>query len=49
MVELEIPSDFEGVAYLAFYNSDRWKQALGRELEAARFTIDWNNAMGTHA
>jgi predicted nucleotide-binding protein len=47
--ELEIPSDFEGVVYVDFDNSDGWKQALGKELQAANFTIDWNKAMGSHA
>jgi predicted nucleotide-binding protein len=44
--DLEIPSDFEGVVYVTFDNSDGWKQALGRELQAAGFTIDWSKAMG---
>lgn len=47
--ELEIPSDFEGVVYVSFDDSDGWKQDLGRELEAAGFTIDWNKAMGLGA
>jgi predicted nucleotide-binding protein len=46
--ELEIPSDFEGVVYVSFDNSDGWKQALGKELAAAGFQIDWNEAMGKH-
>jgi predicted nucleotide-binding protein len=47
--DLEIPSDFEGVVYVPFDNSDGWKQALGKELQAANFPIDWNRAMGSHA
>jgi predicted nucleotide-binding protein len=47
--DIEIPSDFEGVVYVDFDNSDGWKQGLGRELEAAGFQFDWNKAMGTHA
>jgi predicted nucleotide-binding protein len=43
--DLEIPSDFGGVVYEAFDASGGWKQALGRELEAASFKIDWNKAM----
>ena len=43
---LEVPSDFEGVVYVPFDNSDGWKQVLGRELEAADFDVDWSKAMG---
>ncbi len=43
--ELEIPSDFEGVVYVKFDDSGGWKQALGKELEAAGFEIDWGKAM----
>jgi predicted nucleotide-binding protein with TIR-like domain len=43
--ELEIPSDFGGVVYEAFDASGGWKQALGRELEAAGYSIDWNEVM----
>lgn len=46
--DVEIPSDFEGVVYVGFDNSDGWKQTLGRELEAAGFNVDWNKAMGAH-
>src|SRR5579872_1115011 len=47
--ELEIPSDFHGVLYVPFDALDGWKQALGRELEAAGFVIDWTKAMGARA
>jgi predicted nucleotide-binding protein len=40
--ELEIPSDFGGVVYEPFDSSGGWKLALGRELRAAGFEIDWN-------
>jgi predicted nucleotide-binding protein len=40
--DLEIPSDFGGVVYEAFDASRGWKLALGRELQAAGFEIDWN-------
>jgi predicted nucleotide-binding protein len=40
--ELEIPSDFGGVVYESFDALGGWKQALGRELRAAGFEIDWN-------
>lgn len=40
--ELEIPSDFGGVVYEPFDASGGWKLALGRELRATGFEIDWN-------
>ncbi len=43
--DIEIPSDFEGVVYVTFDNSDGWKQTLGNELQAASLTVDWNKAM----
>ena len=43
--ELEIPSDFGGVVYETFDAGGGWKSALGRELEAAGFYIDWNVVM----
>ncbi len=43
--DVEIPSDFEGVVYVLFDESGGWKQALGKELEAADFEIDWNKLM----
>jgi predicted nucleotide-binding protein len=42
--EVEIPSDFHGVVYEQFDASGSWKLALGRELRAAGFEIDWNKA-----
>ncbi len=42
---LEIPSDFAGVVWEPMDASNGWKQALGRELEAAGHTIDWNKVM----
>jgi Predicted nucleotide-binding protein containing TIR-like domain len=41
--DLEIPSDFGGVGYEQFDVTGGWKQALGRELEAAgtRDKRDW--------
>jgi len=43
--EVEVPSDFGGVVYTPFDDSGGWKAALGRELEAAGFAVDWNIAM----
>jgi len=42
---MEIPTDFAGVVWEAFDGSGGWKQALGRELAAAGFEIDWNRVM----
>ncbi|MBD8483348.1 TIR domain-containing protein [Pseudomonas coleopterorum] len=41
---LEIPSDFAGVVWESM-DGNNWKQALGRELEAAGHEIDWNKVM----
>lgn len=41
---LEIPSDFAGVVWEPM-EGNSWKQALGRELEAAGHEIDWNKVM----
>ncbi len=38
-------SDFGGVVYETFDASGGWKSALGRELEAAGFEVDWNKVM----
>jgi predicted nucleotide-binding protein len=44
--EVEVPSDFGGVVYVPFDDGSGWKQALGKELQAAGFEIDWNKAFG---
>lgn len=41
---LEIPSDFAGVVWQSM-EGDGWKLALGRELDAAGYEIDWNKVM----
>ena len=43
--QVEIPSDFAGVVWEAMDSGDGWKQALGRELKAAGYTVDWNKVM----
>lgn len=43
--EVEVPSDFGGVLYTAFDDNGGWKAALGRELEAAGFAVEWNIVM----
>ncbi|MCY1309178.1 putative nucleotide-binding protein containing TIR-like domain protein [compost metagenome] len=45
--KLEIPSDFAGVVWEKMDDSGGWKQALGRELDAAGYQIDWNKVMRT--
>lgn len=40
--DIEIPSDFGGVVYTPYDENGGWKIALGRELEAAGFEVDWN-------
>lgn len=43
--EVEVPSDFAGVVWEKMDGGNGWKQALGRELEAAGHAIDWNMVM----
>ena len=43
--EIELPTDFAGVVWEPLDDAGGWKQALGRELEAAGFEINWNNVM----
>jgi predicted nucleotide-binding protein len=42
---VERPSDFDGVVYTELDARGAWKQALGQELQAAGFKIDWNKVM----
>lgn len=42
-VQLERPSDFDGVVYTPF--DAGWKIALAKELAAANYDIDWNVVM----
>lgn len=43
--ELEIPSDFAGVVWEQMDDGGGWKQSLGRELDAAGYSVDWNKVM----
>lgn len=43
--DLDIPSDFTGVVWEKMDDSGGWKQALGRELQAAGHEVDWNKVM----
>lgn len=43
--EVEIPSDFAGVVWEKMDDGGGWKQALGRELQAAGHEVDWNMVM----
>jgi predicted nucleotide-binding protein len=38
--DVERPSDFDGVVYIPIDDSG-WRLKLGKELEAAGFTVDW--------
>lgn len=44
--KVDMPSDFAGVVWEAMDGGSGWKQALGRELSAAGYAIDWNKVMG---
>ena len=43
----EIPSDFGRVAYVNLDDAGAWKQALGRELQAVGFELDWSRVMNS--
>lgn len=43
--EVEIPSDFAGMVWAPMDNGNGWKHALGKELDAAGYNIDWNKVM----
>lgn len=43
--EVAIPSDFDGVVWTKMDSGYGWKQALGKELEASGYEIDWNLVM----
>ncbi len=43
--DLEIPSDILGVVWSTIDASGGWKSALGKELQAAGYEVDWNKVM----
>jgi predicted nucleotide-binding protein len=43
--DVELPSDYVGVVWEKMDDGGGWKQALGRELDAAGHEIDWNRVM----
>ena len=43
--ELEIPSDYDGVIYIAMDDTDAWQIALARELKTGGFAIDMNRLL----
>lgn len=43
--ELEIPSDFAGVVWEKMDAGNGWKLALARELKAAGYSVDLNQAV----
>jgi len=42
---VEIPSDFNGVAYVQFNANGAWKLEVAREIQAAGIPIDMNKAI----
>lgn len=42
--DIELPSDLDGVVYISL-DKDDWQTKLGRELQEAGYTIDWNSVM----
>jgi predicted nucleotide-binding protein len=40
-----IPSDFAGVVWTDMDSAGAWKTALGKELKAAGYQIDWNKIL----
>jgi len=42
---LELPSDFDGVAYVPFDDGGAWRMRLARELKACGFVVDFNRAV----
>ena len=43
--DIELPSDFVGVAYQEFDSGAAWQRALALELQNAGYEIDWNIVM----
>lgn len=43
--DIEIPTDYFGVMYIAVDNSDGWKMTLAREIKKAGLKIDLNKAL----
>jgi hypothetical protein len=43
--DLEIPSDWRGVVDEPFDAAGAWRQTLARELQAAKYDVDWNKVM----
>lgn len=43
--DVDIPTDFAGVAWHALDSAGAWKVALGKELQAANYAVNWNKVM----
>lgn len=43
--DVELPSDFSGIVWTPMDSTNGWKQALGKELQAAGYSVDWNKIM----
>jgi predicted nucleotide-binding protein len=41
--DVERPSDFDGVVYIPYDGG--WKAAIGKELQAVGYSVDWNKIM----
>ena len=44
--DVEIPTDFAGIVWEPLDPGGAWRAALGRELKAAGYAVDWNKIMG---
>jgi hypothetical protein len=42
---VQLPTDYDGVAYQKYESNGRWQQDLARELQSCGFEIDWNKVM----
>jgi predicted nucleotide-binding protein len=43
--DLELPSDYIGVAYVPLDGNGGWRLQLAKELRAAGFSVDMNDAL----
>lgn len=44
---VEVPSDIAGIAYLSYDHAGAWRVGLARELRAAGYDVDLNDALAT--
>ncbi len=43
--DVEVPTDFAGIVYVAFEEGSDWRHGLAKELRAAGHVVDWNIVM----